>query len=296
MGRELAEAFPECRAVFESADRTLGVDLSGACFDGTAEELARTETTQPAVLTVSIAALRALEARGLRPVAAAGHSLGEYAAHVAAGTLSFDDAVRCVRERGRFMQDAVPLGVGAMAAIVGLPVDRVAGVCRDSARNDVVQPANLNGPDQVVIAGHAAAVERAIVLALATGARRALRLPVSAPFHCALMEPAARRLAPVLDSIEFRDPAFDVYVNADAGPVRAGAAARAALVRQVASPVRWHELVNAMIADGIDTFVEIGPGRVLAGLVRRIQRRARIWSVGDPAGVAEVVDVLGAAA
>jgi len=296
MGRALADAYPECRAVFDAASAALGVDLASTCFDGTEEALARTETTQPAVLTVSIAALRALERRGLHPVAAAGHSLGEYTAHVAAGTLSFEAAVRCVRDRGRFMQEAVPVGAGAMAAILGLDAASVERVCRDSAAGEVVSSANLNGADQVVIAGHAAAVERAVARALEAGARRAVRLPVSAPFHCALMLPAARRLAGVLAGIEFGPPAFAVYGNADAQPIRDGARAKDALVRQVASPVRWHDLVRAMIGDGIETFVEIGPGRVLAGLVRRIHRPARVFSVEDPADVVEVVEALGAVA
>lgn len=296
MGRALAQAYPESRAVFDAADAALGVDLARTCFDGSAESLARTETTQPAILTVSIAALRALERRGLHAVAAAGHSLGEYAAHVAAGTLAFEAAVRCVRDRGRFMQEAVPEGAGAMAALLGLDAAAVERVCRESAAGEVVSPANWNGPDQVVIAGHAAAVERAIARALAAGVRRAVRLEVSAPFHCSLMLPAAQRLSVVLESIEFGRPAFAVYGNVDAQPIRDGAEAKQALVRQVVSPVRWHELVQAMVGDGIETFVEIGPGRVLAGLVRRIHRTARVFSVEDPVGVEEVVEALGAVA
>ncbi len=230
--------------MFDAADAALGVELARTCFDGTPDELARTETTQPAILTVSIAAWRALAHRGLAPRAAAGHSLGEYTAHVAAGTLSFDAAVRCVRERGRFMQEAVPAGVGTMAAILGLDGPAVERACRESAGDEVVAPANWNGPDQIVIAGHTPAVERAMARALAAGARRAVRLPVSAPFHCALMDPAARRLVAVVDTIEFGRPAFPVYTNVDARPIEDGAAARDALVRQVASPVRWHELVE----------------------------------------------------
>jgi [acyl-carrier-protein] S-malonyltransferase len=296
MGRALVEAYPEARAAFDEANEALGFDLRATCFDGTAEELARTEITQPAILTASVAAWRVLAARGLHASAAAGHSLGEYTAHVAAGTLPFRAAVRCVRERGRFMQEAVPEGVGAMAAILGLAGGEVERVCHESAGTDVVAPANWNGPDQVVIAGHAAAVERAMARALEAGARRAVRLPVSAPFHCALMRPAAERLAGVLETIAFGRPAFAVYANVDARPLVDGTAARAALVRQVAAPVRWHELVLAMIADGCDTFVEIGPGRVLAGLVRRIDRTVPILGVEDPPGVDDVVSALGALA
>jgi [acyl-carrier-protein] S-malonyltransferase len=296
MGRALAEAFPESRAVFDEASAALGWDLARTCFEGSADELARTETTQPAVLTVSVAALRALERQGLRPTAAAGHSLGEYTAHVAAGTIRFVDSVRCVRERGRFMQEAVPVGVGAMAAILGLDLAVVEEVCRASAQDQIVSPANRNGPDQIVIAGHREAVERAAEAALSRGAKRAVALPVSAPFHCALMTDAGRRLAGVLERIELSDPAFPVYGNADARPIVDRTRVRDALVRQVASPVRWHELVLAMIHDGIDTFVEVGPGRVLAGLVRRIDRRVRVYGVEDPSGVAEVAEILGAAA
>jgi [acyl-carrier-protein] S-malonyltransferase len=296
MGRALIEAYPEARAAFDEANAALGFDLRAACVDGTAEALARTEITQPAILTASIAAWRVLAARGLHASAAAGHSLGEYSAHVAAGTLPFAAAVRCVHERGRFMQEAVPEGVGAMAALLGLAGGEVERVCRESAGADVVAPANWNGPDQVVIAGHAAAVERAMARALEAGARRAVRLPVSAPFHCALMRPAAERLAGVLETIAFDRPAFAVYANVDARPLVDGAAARAALVRQVAAPVRWHELVLAMIADGFDTFVEVGPGRVLAGLVRRIDRTVRVLGVEDPQGVDEVVSAIGALA
>jgi [acyl-carrier-protein] S-malonyltransferase len=296
MGRALAEAYPEARATFDEANAALGFDLRATCFEGRAEDLARTEITQPEVLTAPVAAWRVLAARGMHASAAAGHSLGEYTAHVAAGTLPFEAAVRCVRERGRFMQEAVPEGVGAMAALLGLAGGEVERVCRESAGTDVVAPANWNGPDQVVIAGHAAAVERAMARALEAGARRAVRLPVSAPFHCALMRPAAERLAGVLETISFGRPAFAVYANVDAHPLVDGAAARAALVRQVAAPVRWHELVLAMIADGFDTFVEVGPGRVLAGLVRRIDRTVRVLGVEDPQGVDAVVSALGALA
>jgi len=293
MGRALAEAFPECREVFDAADRALETDLSRACFEGSDEALALTETTQPAILTVSVAALRALVARGVRPAAAAGHSLGEYTAHVAAGTLEFEDAVRAVRLRGRFMQEAVPAGQGAMAAILGLDGEQVERICADAAGGEVLSPANLNAPGQVVIAGHAPAVARASEAAKRAGAKRAVPLAVSAPFHCALMRPAEERLRPVLEAIRFRDPGVPVFTNVDAAPVSRGAAARDALLRQVASPVRWHELAAAMVAAGLDTFVEVGPGRVLSGLMRRVGRDLRVFSVGEPDEVEQVAAELG---
>lgn len=281
MGRDLSDAFPESRAVFASADEVLGEPLSASCFSGPDAVLARTEVTQPSILTVSAAALAALVARGARPSWAAGHSLGEYGAHVAAGTFAFEDAVAVVRQRGRFMQEAVPVGVGAMAAILGLDAERVAALCAEVAGDEVVSPANMNGAGQVVVAGHASAVARLAEAALAAGAKRAVPLPVSAPFHCALMEPAAARLAEVLERVEFAAPRIDVYTNVDAAPVRTAAGARSALVRQVASPVRWEEEVTAMADAGVDTFVEIGPGKVLSGLVKRIARQARLLAVGD---------------
>ena len=297
MGRELAEAFPESREVFELADRVLGEPLSELCFGGDEERLTRTENTQPAILTVSVAALRVLERRGLTARAAAGHSLGEYTAHVAAGTLDFADALRAVRQRGRFMQEAVPVGTGAMAAILGLDADAVARICREAASGRVVCAANLNGPGQIVISGHTDAVERASAAAVSAGARRAVPLAVSAPFHSPLMEPAAQRLAPVLRSIELRDPAFPVYANATAAPVTSAAAAREALLEQVASPVRWEASIGAMSDAGIDTFVEIGPGRVLSGLARRIRKSARVLNVecpDDVAGLLGALEVAGA--
>jgi [acyl-carrier-protein] S-malonyltransferase len=294
MGRSLAEAYPESREVFETADRALERPLSDLCFEGSPDELALTENTQPAILTVSVAALRALEKRGLRPAAAAGHSLGEYSAHVAAGTLDFQVAVRTVQLRGRFMQEAVPVGEGAMAAILGLDPGRVAEICRDCAEAEVVSPANLNGPLQVVVAGHTAAVRRAMEAARSAGARRAVPLPVSAPFHCSLMRRAADRLRPVLEAIEFRDPAFPVFSNSDAAPLERGDVAREALVRQVASSVRWHESIAAMLASGIETFVEVGPGKVLAGLLRGIRKGVPIHSASDAESVERVAKELGA--
>lgn len=283
MGRDVAEAFPESSEVFRDADAALGIDLARTCFEGSEEELARTETTQPAILTASIAVWRALESRGVRPAAAAGHSLGEYSAHVAAGTLRFADAVRAVRLRGRFMQEAVPLGVGSMAAILGLDPDRVADLCASACVDgDVVVPANLNGAGQVVVAGHVGAVDRVVSLASAAGAKRAVTLQVSAPFHSPLMEPASRRLAEVLAGVPFADPRFPVWTNVDARAVERGGDAREALVRQVVSPVRWADSMAAMADQGIGTFVEVGPGRVLSGLVRRIRRDLRVYSVSTP--------------
>jgi [acyl-carrier-protein] S-malonyltransferase len=293
MGKDLAEAWPEAAAVFRAADDALGIALSELCFSGPESELVRTEITQPSVLTVSVAAFRAFRARGGgAPAAAAGHSLGEYSAHVAAGTITFEAAVATVRERGRFMQEAVPEGRGAMAAILGLDRTTLEEVCSRAAHGEIVSLANINGPGQIVIAGHAAAVNRACEGAIAAGAKRAVPLPVSAPFHCALMEPAAARLTVTLDALTLCDPSIPVYTNVDAAPVGTAAASRDALVRQVASPVRWEEEVLRMAEDGIDTFVEFGPGRVLTGLVRRIVTRARVLSVSDAAGLALAIPEL----
>ncbi|HZN54916.1 MAG TPA: ACP S-malonyltransferase [Candidatus Polarisedimenticolaceae bacterium] len=294
MGKDLAATEPAAAEVFREADRALGFGLREICFAGTEADLARTEITQPAILTVAVAAFRAFVARGgARPVAAAGHSLGEYAAHVAAETIPFDAAVRAVRERGRFMQEAVPEGRGAMAAILGLPREELEAVCREAADGEVVSCANFNGPGQIVIAGHAGAVARACEGALRAGAKRAVPLSVSAPFHCALMKPAAERLAPVLEAIPFADPAIPVYTNADAERVQSAAAARSALARQVEAPVRWDEEVARMCDAGIDRFVEFGPGKVLAGLVRRIRKDAEVLSVPDGTDVAGAVQATG---
>jgi [acyl-carrier-protein] S-malonyltransferase len=294
MGRALTEKFPACRDLFQAADRVLGRPLSSLCFDGTPEDLALTENTQPAILTVSVAALRELDRRGLRPAAAAGHSLGEYSAHVAAGTIRFEDAVGAVESRGRFMQQAVPVGQGAMAAILGLDATRVEELCARAAEGQVVSPANLNGPTQVVVAGHAAAVQRMMESAQEAGARRVVSLPVSAPFHCALMQPAAERLGPLLEEIEFRDPGLPVFTNVDASAAANGSAAREALIRQVASPVRWRETIEAMLQDGIEAFVEVGPGKVLSGLVRGIRRDVSTYQAGDPEGLEKAVRELAA--
>jgi [acyl-carrier-protein] S-malonyltransferase len=280
MGKALYEASSAARAVFDSADAALGFPLSTLCFEGPEEELRLTTNTQPAILTHSIAALEDLRARfpeRLEGAAvAAGHSLGEYSANVAAGALAFPVAVRLVRERGRFMQDAVAAGVGAMAAIIGLAPAEVEAACREAAQGEVVSPANYNSPEQTVIAGHAGAVERASRACLARGAKRAIPLPVSAPFHCALMTPARERLRPLLEGAAFSDARIPVVTNVDAVPATEGRGLRDALVRQVDSPVRWVESVQRLARDGVDRGLEIGPGNVLAGLVRRIEKGIKV--------------------
>ncbi len=287
MGRALAEAYPEARAAFDEADRALGESLSGLCFEGPDERLVLTENTQPAILATSVAAARVLAARGLVPDFVAGHSLGEYSAHVVAGTLEFADAVRLVRRRGQYMQEAVPVGEGAMAAILGLDAPLVAQACADAAGGQVVSPANLNAPGQVVIAGHAEAVARAAERAKALGARRAIPLPVSAPFHCALMQPAEARLEPALRGAAARDPRMPVVANVDAEPKRDAAAAIDALVAQVSRPVRWEEVVRRLASEGVRTYVEVGPGTVLSGLVKKIDPEATVLNteqhLGTPA-------------
>jgi [acyl-carrier-protein] S-malonyltransferase len=290
MGRSLAEAFPICRDTFAEADAALGESLSTLCFEGPDERLMLTENTQPAIVAMSTAVARLAQSRGLQARFAAGHSLGEYSAHVAAGTLSFADALRTVRRRGQYMQAAVPVGEGAMAAILGLDADGVQRACAEAAEGQIVTPANLNAPGQIVIAGHAAAVARAGVRAKALGARRVLALAVSAPFHCPLMKPAEERLAPELRSLPVNDPAFPVVANADAEPKTTAAAAIEALIRQVSSPVRWQDVVTRLIADGARTFVELGPGSVLAGLIRKIDRSVTVYSVEDAAGLDAVVN------
>lgn len=294
MGQALAARFPECRETFEQADAALGTAVSTLCFDGPAERLVLTEHTQPALLTVSTAAARALVRRGVRPAWLAGHSLGEYSAHVAAGTLAFGDAVRTVRNRGRYMQDAAPVGHGAMAAVMGLDAALVEQACREAADGQVVSAANLNAPGQVVIAGAAEAVRRAGDRAKALGARRVRALPVSAPFHCALMRPARDRLERDLRALVVSDPAVPVVANLDAEPKRGAADAIAALVDQVTAPVRWEQVVRRLASEGVDTYVEVGPGAVLSGLIRRMDRGARLLSVEDPDGVDRAVAALAA--
>ena len=288
MGRALADAFPEARATFEEADAAFldsdrpSASLSTLCFDGPADRLALTEITQPAILSSSIAACRVLESRGARPAFVAGHSLGEYSAHVAAGTFAFADAVRVVRRRGRYMQEAVPVGEGAMAAVVGLTLDVVTQACEESADGQVVSPANINSDKQIVIAGHAAAVRRASDRAKALGARLVVPLVVSAPFHCALMKPAEIRLAPELRGLTACNPRVPVIANVDASPRTDAAGSVDALVRQVSSPVQWDAVVRRLASEGVTTYVEVGPGTVLGGLVKKIHPGARITSFASP--------------
>jgi [acyl-carrier-protein] S-malonyltransferase len=286
MGKALADTFPICRETFAEADAALGETLSGLCFDGPEDRLMLTENTQPAILAMSTAVARLAASHGARAAFAAGHSLGEYSAHVAAGTLSFADALRTVRRRGRYMQEAVPVGEGAMAAILGLDAEGVSRACAEAADGQVVTPANLNAPGQIVIAGHKDAVARAGERAKALGAKRAIPLAVSAPFHCPLMKPAEDRLAPELRALSTHDPAFPVVANVDAEPKRTAADSVEALVRQVSSPVRWEDAVRRLIAEGVTAFVELGPGTVLAGLIKKIDRSATVISVEHPTDVA----------
>jgi [acyl-carrier-protein] S-malonyltransferase len=296
MGKDLAEKYPAARQVFEEADTALGFALSELCFNGPTEQLQLTENTQPAILTVSIAALRAAKAEGFpEPDFVAGHSLGEYSALVAAGALSLTDAVKTVRARGRYMQEAVPVGVGAMAAILGAKLPLVMSACEEAGQGgQVCSPANINSPNQVVIAGDAVAIDRAIVLLKERGARRAMKLNVSAPFHCALMQPAQERLAADLERIQFEDLITPLVTNVDAKVVKGGAEARNALVRQVSQPVRWLESVEFLISEGVQTFIEIGPGKVLSGLVRQIDRKLRCVNIEDEASLCATREALGA--
>jgi [acyl-carrier-protein] S-malonyltransferase len=290
MGRDLAANFPESREVFDAADAALGFSVSGLCFDGTEDALKLTENTQPAILTVSMAAYRALEKRGVTPDFAAGHSLGEYSALVAAGAVDFADAVKLVRERGRYMQEAVPAGVGAMAAILGLAGAEVTEICKKAAQGETISPANLNSPEQTVISGHAAAVKRAVEMASQEGAKRAVILAVSAPFHCELMTPAQKRLEPDLRATAFRALRFPVVTNVDAEAATQGDEAREALLRQVTLPVRWLDSVHEMIESGVTTFVEVGPGKVLSGILRQIDRSVRCFNVEDAASLNSTLD------
>jgi [acyl-carrier-protein] S-malonyltransferase len=290
MGKDLAASFPESRAVFEEADAALGFPISKMCFEGTEDELKLTENTQPAILTVSVAAFRALAARGIEPDYAAGHSLGEYSALVAAGALDFSAAVKLVRQRGCYMQEAVPAGDGAMAAILGLSPSDVAEVCKKAADGDVVSPANLNSPEQTVIAGSAAAVKRSVEIASQSGAKRAVILAVSAPFHCAMLAPAQQRLEPDLRAAKFSSLRFPVITNVDAEDITSGEEARESLIRQVTMPVRWLESVREMIDQGVNIFVEVGPGKVLSGLMRQIDRSVRVLNVEDAASLQSTLD------
>ena len=269
MGRDVAAACPEAREVFELADRVLGLPLSQLCFEGPAEQLKLTESTQPALLTTSLALFEVLKRRGKQPDYVAGHSLGEYSALVAAQGLPFEDAVGLVRQRGRFMQEAVPVGQGAMAAVVGMPIEEVEAICSRAAGDEQVAPANINSPDQIVVAGHRGAVERVLDLVKAQPGGRAVLLPVSAPFHCTLMEPARQRLAEVLKEVHFRDLKVPLVNNVDAKVIHLAPEARDGLARQVVGTVRWADCVQTLVREGVERFVEVGPGRVLSTLIRR---------------------------
>lgn len=281
MGKDLADRFDEARQVFEEADEVLGFSLSRLCFEGPEEQLRLTEMTQPAMLTVSIALFRILEKRESVPDFVAGHSVGEYAALVAAGGLGFQEAVRLVHQRGRFMQEAVPVGVGAMAAVLGLKVSKVREICQEAAGGEVVSPANINSADQIVISGHRQAVERATELARTQGARKVVTLPVSAPFHCELMKPAEERLSQVIEEISFRNLRVPLINNFEAREVKQASEAREGLIRQVSSPVLWSESIERLVKMGVSTFVEVGPGKVLQGLIRRIAPSVEVKNVGN---------------
>jgi [acyl-carrier-protein] S-malonyltransferase len=290
MGKELAEKYPIARQTFEEADAALGYKLSQLCFEGPEEKLRMTEITQPAILTASVAAWRVLSEKGITPSFVAGHSLGEYSAHVAAGTITFADAVRTVRNRGKYMQEAVPVGVGAMAAILGLDLEKVTAVCSDASQREVCEPANINSPEQIVISGHASAVERATKLADERGAKRAKLLPVSAPFHCSLMKPAQDRLANDLRSIKFQTPRIPVVCNVDAAPLEDGERSSDALLRQVTGSVKWDQSMRFLISKGVHTLVEVGPGKVLCGLMRQIDRSKTCLNVDDEASLLKTVE------
>ena len=292
MGRALADTYPEARAAFDEAEAALP-GLTQVIFEGPEDQLVLTRNAQPAILTVSIAAQRVLAARGIEPAFVAGHSLGEYSANVTAGTLAFADAVRVVRKRGQYMQEAVPVGAGAMAAILGLDGDTVARACEEAAQGEVVSPANINGAGQVVIAGATAAVQRAGERAKALGARRVIPLAVSAPFHCALLKPAEERLEPDLRALSVKDPQVPIVANVDAEPKRSAASAIDALVRQVSAPVRWEQVVRRLASEGVTNYVEVGPGTVLSGLVRKIHKDARVFSFASPDDLPELEGGLG---
>jgi [acyl-carrier-protein] S-malonyltransferase len=290
MGKELADKFSAARAVFEEADKALGFSVSKMCFEGTEDELKLTANTQPGILTVSVAALRVLAEKGMTPDYVAGHSLGEYSALVAAGSLGFADAVKLVRKRGTYMQEAVPAGQGSMAAIMGLAPTVVLDVCKHAAQGEVCSPANLNSSEQTVISGHAGAVKRAVEIASQSGAKRAVVLAVSAPFHCALMMPAEQRLEKDLASTKFANLRMPLVTNVDADTITAGEEASSALVRQVTMPVRWEESMRLLLDEGVNTFVEVGPGKVLTGLMRQIERSVTTLNVEDEKSLAATLD------
>jgi [acyl-carrier-protein] S-malonyltransferase len=292
MGKDLADKYSVARRTFEEADDALGYKLSTICFAGPEDQLRLTEITQPAILTVSIAALRVLETRLPKPSYVAGHSLGEYSAHVASGTFSFAEAVRTVRNRGKYMQEAVPVGVGAMAAILGMDVAKVAAVCQDAAQGEVCEPANINSPEQIVISGNTAAVERAAKLADERGAKRAKLLPVSAPFHCSLMKPAQDRLESDLDALKMQKPVYPVACNVEAELVTDDLRARDTLLRQVTGSVKWDACMRLLIRQGVQTFIEVGPGKVLCGLMRQIDRSKTCMNVSDDASLTKTLESL----
>ena len=292
MGKDLAEHHAVARQTFEETDDALGYKLSQLCFEGPEEKLRLTEITQPAILTVSVAAWRILDEKGVKASFVAGHSLGEYSAHVAAGTLSFADAVRTVRNRGKYMQEAVPVGVGAMAAILGMDPQKVSEVCADAAQGEVCEPANINSAEQIVISGSTGAVQRAATLATKRGAKRAVMLPVSAPFHCSLMKPAQDLLAADLQKVNFQNPRVPVACNVDAALVQDGDRSRDALVRQVTGSVKWNQLIHLLIAQGAQRFIEVGPGKVLSGLMRQIDRSKSASNVGDEASLQKTLEQL----
>jgi [acyl-carrier-protein] S-malonyltransferase len=290
MGKDLAEKYPIARQTFEEADEVLGYKLSQICFGGPEEQLRLTEITQPAILTASIAALRVLEARIPKPSFVAGHSLGEYSAHVASGTMRFGDAVRIVRNRGKYMQEAVPVGVGAMAAILGMELEKVVAVCQEAAQGEVCAPANINSPEQIVISGNTAAVERGAKLADERGAKRAKLLQVSAPFHCSLMKPAQDRLEEDLNKLKAQKPVYPVACNVEAVLVSDEQKARQTLIAQVTGAVKWDPCMRLLIGQGVQTFVEIGPGKVLCGLMRQIDRSKTCVNVGDEASLMKTLE------
>jgi [acyl-carrier-protein] S-malonyltransferase len=296
MGRDLAESFSAARAAFDEADQALGFSLSDLCFNGPEEDLQLTANTQPAILTTSIAAFRALSENGFKPDFVAGHSLGEYSALVAAGAVRLGDAARLVRRRGELMQDAVPVGAGAMAAVLGIGAEKIAEACEAAARDQVCAPANFNSPEQVVIAGHKEAVERAVEECKARGARRTMMLKVSAPFHSALMRPAQEKMIEPLNAAAFKDLSVPIVNNADAAIVTGGSQSRDALIRQISAPVRWTESVTKMFDEGVEIFVEVGPGKVLIGLVKAIAKDAgkdvKLLNVEDQASLQATVESL----
>lgn len=294
MGKNLVENFPAAKRIFEEADDALNLSISSLCFEGSVEDLQLTENTQPAILAVSVAALRTMESEGFpRPDFVAGHSLGEYSGLVAARSLGFGEAIQTVRARGRYMQEAVPLGTGAMAAVIGKDLKVIESACAEASQGQVCAAANINSSTQIVIAGNTEAVDRASELLRTAGAKRVVKLNVSAPFHCALMMPAQERLAVDLERVSFEDLQVALVTNVDAALVRTDAAARDSLIRQVSSPVRWLESVQLLIREGVDTFVEVGPGKVLTGLMRQISREVKCFNVEDAASLKSASASLG---